>query len=219
MRFPVPLLASLVAIFFCSTLLAKPMRFDLRDPFQRNLLRVDADSPLERTTAIINNIRGFIELDPTNLALGIKGEIQVDLRRLETAVPTKNDFIKEKLLQTSEFPMATIIVEKAVGTPPRMLRDAVSAVVRLSGKATVRNLTQNMEWVTKITWYTQSDTSKTRMPGNLIRISGQQEVDLTPFGISIPDSMKSRLLPRVSILADLMGSDLSTLDLTTLPSY
>lgn len=198
---------------------AKPVKFDLRDPFQRNIIRVDADSPLERTSSIINNIRGHLELDPGNLAAGIKGEIQIDLRRLETAVPTKNDFIKEKILQTSEFPMATIVVEKAVGSPPKALRDAVGAVIRLSGKATVRNLTQPMEWVTKITYYTQSETSKTRMPGNLLRITGQQEVDLTPFGISIPDSMKSRLLPRVSILADLIGSDLSTLDLTTLPSY
>lgn len=209
----------LICLFTSISTLAKPVRFDFRDPFQRNIIRVDNEGSLERTTGLLNALRGWIEIDPVNVTGGVKGEFQIDLRRMETAVTTKNDFVKEKLLQTAEFPMATLVIEKAAGAVVSKLKPLESTIIRLAGTLTVRNFTQKLEWNARFTYFPASDQTKTRMPGNLLRVAGQQEMELAPFGVSIPDALKHRFAPKIIVHADLLGSDLSTLDLSTLPSY
>lgn len=201
------------ALLLSAVALAKATKFEMKDPFNRNLLRADAEAAIERTTALFTYVEGWLELDPLDLNLGLKGELEIDLRRLDTGVPSKNDFVREKLLTTGEFPTAKITIDKLVAPSSKALQDTVPVTARLTVKVQWRGAAREMMVPVRLTYFKSSDQTKQRLPGNLLRVSSTVDLDLSAFSVSIPEAVRARFPKQVSLLLDLTGSDKMPFDL------
>lgn len=191
---------------FTIPLHAKVARYELRDMSHRNLLSVSSDGPLERAVGISSWLDGWVELDPENLAAGIKGELVTDLRAMETGVELRDLVMKDKLLQVTQYPRAVAVIKKWAKETSGKLKETpsehpIEVEVEVKGKKV--QLTAPL----KLAYFPESEFTKARLPGNLLRLSAKFSVQLEQMGIQIPDLMKALIAKSVEISVDAAASD------------
>ncbi len=186
---------------------AKAIHFDVRDAAQRDSIQLSSDAILEKIVGVNSAIVGWIEIDPNQPRQGIKGEFEVDLRSFVTGNPSRDAFLREKLLATPEFPFAKFTINKALSFGATRMNDQQPLVVRIEGTFTIRGQNKVQPILVKLTYYKQNDKTAQRLPGNLVRITSSFDLDLSAFGITIPDGLKYRVAKVVQTNVDLVGND------------
>jgi hypothetical protein len=183
---------------------SSPTRFDLRDAVNRNSVIAISEAQLEKTTGLSHYVSGWVELDPSNLASGIKGEVDLDIRTFYFGVELKGQQARE-LLGASEFPMAKAKVDtmKAKGK----LIDGKPLALRLDAEITLRGVTKAASIPIEITYFKQTEVTKQRLQGNLLRLRSEANLDIAQFGVVISDAIKPFFNNKVKLLVDVIGSD------------
>ncbi len=202
-------LGLLLFLLPCLTLQAKVARFDLRDVGSRNLVAFVSDALLERTVGISSTIAGWLELDPEKLNDGIRGEIEIDFRNFQTGIDQRNQMIREKLFVTPEFPIASLFPGKVVSVAKTRLIASVPTELKSEVAFKWRGVTHVQILPFKIVYLPQSEITKQRLPGNLIRLSSTFDLDLGAFNIQIPENLAPRFSRMVGMTIDVVGSDQS----------
>lgn len=188
---------------------AKPVKYDVRDPAQRDLIQVTSDIPLEKVVALSSAVVGWFELDPDKLNDGIKGELQSDVRTFDSGNASRNDFLKDKVWQASEGPALTFIPQRFLHLSRNKLVDGQPVAFRMEGMLKYRGLSKTLSALGKMTLIKQSEASVShRGPGNFIRVSANFDLDLTQFGFAVTDINKARLSRYLQIESSFLGSDL-----------
>lgn len=187
--------------------LGKGVRFDYRDGGLRNVIQFVSDAWLERTVGISNGLGGYIELDPDNLADGVKGEIEFDVRTFQTGVEARNEIIRDKFLLAAENPIAVLALTKLTSASKAKMADGQVVVMRLDGTLKVRNVTKPQTVLMKAVFLKESETTRQRLPGNLLKVSATFDVDLLNYNAAVPDALKSRVARFIQLTLDAIGSD------------
>ncbi len=197
----------LFASAFCQLTLAKATRFEVRDAAQRDSIQVVSEAQLEKIVAVNSSVLGWLEVDPEQPRQGVKGEYEVDLRGFVTGNPSRDTFLRDKLLNSGEFPTAKFVISKPLSFAATRLLDQQPTVVRMEGTFSIKGQNRVQPILVKLTYFKQSDKTGSRLSGNLIRISSSFDLDLANFGIIIPDGMKFRVAKVVQVNIDLIGND------------
>lgn len=186
---------------------AKGIRFDYRDGGLRNVIQFVSDAWLERTVGISNGLGGWIELDPDSLTDGVRGEIEFDVRTFQTGVEARNEIIRDKFLLAAENPIAVLALNKLTSASKAKLADGQVVVMRLDGSLKVRNVTKPQTVLIKAVYLKESEQTRQRLPGNLLKVSATFDVDLLNYNASVPDGLKSRVARFIQLTLDAIGSD------------
>jgi len=182
-------------------------RFDLRDAGQRNIVQFVSDAWIEKTIGITSAVSGWIEVDPEALASGLKGEVEVDVRTFRTANEAKNDGLREKLLRSGESPYARFVLAKLASASGDRLTETQPVVVRVEGTMNLHGVSQPIVVLLKVQYFTESPQTLLRLPGNLLRLSADFDVDLAKFEITFPEALRPRVARFIQISADCVGTD------------
>jgi hypothetical protein len=192
-------------------LLSSPVfcaRFEVQDLTQRNLFAIVSEAPLEKIVAQCSLFRGFLEVDPLKLESGIQGEIELDLRSCHSGSGLRDMILQEQLLDNKQYPLVLIKLKKWGQEVKGVLsQEEVPAIVLADGEVNYRGKTSQLSVPLKLRFFKESDKSRQRLPGNLVRISSQVEVELGRFGISVPEKLKPIFSKRIEVLFDAVGSD------------
>jgi len=183
---------------------SNPVRFDIKDLTQRNLLAVVSDAPLEKMIAQCHLFHGWVEVDPQDLKAGIRGELELDTRSCETGSGIRDLVLQEKVLDVKQYPLAKVQIKKWV-------KEAIEVSVDYRGKTT------SLEIPLKVVFFPEGEKTKGRLPGNLLRISSQSELGLPAIGISVPEEMKQTLSSKVELIFDAVGTSKLPNDKILLP--
>jgi polyisoprenoid-binding protein YceI len=203
-----PLLVLLLVVcFVCRYAPAKVVRFTAQDPLQRDLIQFSSEGAYEKVVGLSHSIQGWIELDPNDLRFGLKGQLDADLRSFETGDAIWTDFIRDKVLTTSEFPSATFLITQFLSASKSRLSDKEAVTVKVSGTLTMRGISKPQSCLLRVTYNKQSDKTSQRMAGNLVRVSSNFDLDLGQYDVKIPDPLKSKLARVVQLSLDVVGSD------------
>lgn len=197
----------LVALVLPLVALAKPTRFDMRDGGLRNLVEFVSDALLEKTVGISNAVTGWIELDPDKVGDGIKGEFEVDVRTFETGIEPRNEAVRDKMLLAPEFPIATFTLSKVMSVSKPKLAEGQPVIARVDGTLKAKGIQKPVPVNLKLVYLKESDVTRQRLPGNLLKVSATFDVDTALFGITVPDAFKSRFARFIQVSADVVGSD------------
>lgn len=207
------LITFFVAVSFCS-LHSKPMRFDARDLLQRDLLVITSDNVLEKVVGICNAVSGWIELDPLDLAAGIRGEWEADLRLIETGDIRKNYSMQEKLLGVGEYPIANLRITKFISSSRTSLKDQVPVTAKVESTLTWRAITKAQDLLLSLNYLKQGEKTAERIAsGNLLRMSTGFDLVLSNFMARVPDGLKFTLAPTLQVSLDAVGVEGSSFDL------
>lgn len=193
-------------VFSCLAF-SKPTKFEVRDALLRDLMEWTFEAPLEKWVGIHPTVWGYIELDPENLNAGIKGEFEFDARAMETGSQARNDFIKEKLFLAQENPVGVLTLGKPLNISKPKLSDQQPVSIRLQSTLKWRGMSKNINLLGKWTFFKESEITKQRLMGNLLKMSLTFDVDLGAFGVSFQGNSKYKM-PRYSqVSIDLVGTD------------
>ncbi len=199
----------LLPLFISSFAFAKPVRFDMRDGLQRNVVYFVSDNALEKVVGLSTALWGWVELDPTDVGRGVRGELEMDMRTFETGLPARNQHLREKIFLSNENPAAKFTIKRLLKTPKKGLLSLQPVTVEVEGDLFFRGLTVSERVALRVTYMTESEKTRQRLPGNLLRAQATVSLDLGRYQIEIPDSMHLRFGPKVEVNLDAVGSDAS----------
>jgi len=180
----------------------KNIRFDFRDAFQRDIVNFTSDAPLEKIIGLSTAVSGWLEIDPDKLAGPARGEFEVDLRTFDTGSAMRNEQLREKFLGTAEHPVASFSVSRLVNPSKPKLGDQQSVVAKVEGTLKIRGLSRPFSILTKLVYFKQSEMTKQRLNGNLLKLTGTFDIDLSAFSILLPDAFKYRIARFVQVSVD-----------------
>ena len=96
---------------------------------------VSADTVYFRSSARLEfiegkttNLAGGFTVDPQNTSSGVTGLFQVDLRTLRTGIEMRDEHMRERHLQTDQYPFAYFSIEKVSGLPAALKSDTTYTV-------------------------------------------------------------------------------------------
>lgn len=76
---------------------------------------------LEFVQGKTSNIDGSFQFDPANTSSAISGKLRVDLRTLKTGIDMRDEHMREKHLQTDQFPFAYFELSGVKGLPAQIV--------------------------------------------------------------------------------------------------
>ncbi len=187
--------------------LAKPTRFEVKDAAFRNVIQFSSDAPLEKVVATSHFVTGWVEIDPQNLKGAFKGEWEVDMRGFEMGPDSRQVKLRETLLSTAEFPGASFKADKLTEASANELAAGKSVTARVSGTLVVRGVARRQEMAVKATYFPETDWTKKRLGGNLLKMSTTFDLTLSDVKFTIPDVLSGLLAPTLKVAVDAMGTD------------
>lgn len=203
--------------FFSFGAWSATQRFEVRDLSQRNLLGFTSDAPLEKVMGDCPLFKGWVELDPAQLEVGIKGELEVDLRSCQTGSGLRDLLIQEQIFDLKTHPLALIQLKKWAQEIKGALGEQSSGIHSVETDVEFRGTTVALKVPVKLKYFKESEKTKQRLPGNLLRLTSQMEFDLSKFGVKISEKYSSILTPKIEITLDLVGTDKLPNEKTILP--
>lgn len=193
---------------FGDPLLGKPIRFEVRDPAQRDVIQVTSDIPLEKMVAVSTAIGGWFEIDPDKLMDNAKGELLSDVRTFDSYNSSRNDFLKDRVWQAQEGPTLSFTINKMLHVSKARLSEGQPVAFRLEGLLKYRGQSKVTSVLGKITSIKQTDaTIAHRGPGNLLRVSANFDLDLSQFGFTLAEVSKARMARYLQVSVDFVASD------------
>jgi len=199
--------ALLLGVFASCQAIGGPTRFHIKDLSQRNLLSLTVESPLEKVMGQCPLFGGWLELDLDKLESGIQGEIEFDLRSFNSGSGIRDALWQEKILESKLYPQATLkLVQWGQSVKGSLSKDKpmdflVKAELRWRGKD------PSLLVPVKLVYFSESEKTRARLPGNLLRLSGKVEVELAQMGISIPSDLRPVVGERLELVLDAVATD------------
>lgn len=192
-------------------------RFEIKDLTQRNLLSLHLEAPLEKVSAQCPIFRGYLSLHTDALEKGIEGEIEFDLRSLNTNSGLRDVLIAEKILDPKQFPLAQLRINRWLQGGQGALKAETAVIGQVEGVLSYREKTVQVKLPLQLVYFPASDKTKARLPGNLLRLSSRGQWDFKSLGILVPPELSSVLGTQAEIVFDAVGSDQMPNDKILLP--
>lgn len=194
----------LVLLFTSQSLWAT--KFEMKDLGQRNLVLINSEAMMERTVVLSHFVSGWVELNPEDPD-SISGEFEMDVRTLDTGMELKNTQLRDQLLSAQEFPIAKATFNTSLGNGKIKFVDGKPILVKADCVFKIKNTTKTLPVSLKLTFFKESEDSRQRLTGNLLKLSASWDLDLAGFGIAIPAKYSALFSKSVQVSADLVGTD------------
>lgn len=182
-------------------------RFEVRDAVHRDVVQFLSDAPLGRTIGTNQWIKGWVEVDLSNLKKATRGEFEVDMRGFDTGIQLRNHHLRDSFLTTQKFPYAKFTLDKVEHVSKNQLTVGQPVVAELSGTLHFRDVSQKMRVKAKLIYFKEDTETKKRLPGNLLRVSADFTMDLKTHGVPWEDSLKMHIAQFVKVSVDVVGTD------------
>lgn len=187
---------------------AKTTRFEVKDVAFRNVVIFISDAPLEKAVGTTHFVSGWMEVDPSAIRSGIKGELEVDIRAFEVGPESRQSKWRESIFGTADFPGAIYKIEKLVEASSNELKSGKMVTGRISGVLSAHGVARRQEMSIRATYFTESEWSKRRLTGNLLKVSASFDLVLADYKMAIPEPLAGLVAPFFRVTADVVGTDL-----------
>jgi polyisoprenoid-binding protein YceI len=188
--------------------------FEVKDPMNRNSVTFKSTAPLEDIVGTSNEVSGHLVFDPTSPQQGGYGAISVPVASLNTGIPLRDehlagaDWLNAEANANIKFEILEVTdVTSVKSTPDAQTFDAVAV-----GDFSLNGVTQRYSVPARITYLTESDATRQRLPGDLLAARATFEVALADFGITGPKGMDligSKVGETVEVEVSVVGSSAS----------
>ena len=183
----------------------KPVKFDFRDLGARNIAYFVSDSLFEKVIGVSSAVSGWAELDSRRMMESLRGEVQIDTRSFQTGLEARNERLREKLL--SPVALASYKIERASHLSRKTLEGKEPISARIEGVLTFRGKSHPQTALAKFTYLPESDSTRLRISGNLLRVSVSLDIDVQDFDLTLSATEQLFYNRYIQISVDLLGTD------------
>jgi polyisoprenoid-binding protein YceI len=179
--------------------------FYANDEKQRDMVTFTSKAPLETVIGKTGAIVGFVETDPADIT-NTRARFEVDLATLKTGIEVRDGHMRKQYLETDKYPKAIFELTRVIEVSQRALEDRRPIDFTAEGNFTVHGVTKTITIPMTVTYYQESDQTKPKLPGDLVRIAGAWDVLLSEYKIARPQFIIMKLDDKQKINIDVLAS-------------
>ena len=165
--------------------------FDVNDPMHRNSVTFKSSAPLEDIVGTSNDVTGYLSFDPENPMNGGHGELTVPVSSLGTGIPLRDEHLAGvDWLNADQNPNITFKISEVNNVKQvKSTADAKTFDVIAVGDFSLNGITRQFSTPARITYLKESESTKMRLPGNLLAARTNFYITLADFSITGPEGM------------------------------
>ncbi|MFQ5657552.1 MAG: YceI family protein [Candidatus Methylomirabilales bacterium] len=204
------LLSLLTAVLFVTALplaaFAKEVTFTARDPFGRDVAKFETSAPLETIIGTTNVISGEVRVNLEDIT-NSRATFEVDVASFNSGNQKRDQDMREKFLHTDRYPKARLTLIKILSSSNgRRLIDGEPIEIKAEGILSLHGVERPVVADLTVTYLKESEATRSRLPGDLLRVSGTLPLKLSDFNIERPQLLILRLSDDVKVSVDLIAS-------------
>lgn len=186
--------------------------FYVNDPMNRDSVTFRSAAPLEDIVGTTTELAGYVVFDPAAPQKGIKGSFNVPVAALNTGIPLRDEHLRSEMwLDAENHPLITLTVKGVDGalTPQQSGGNYQTYKGTLLGDFGIKGKTQELRIPAAIVYMTESELTRSKLPGDLIAGRANFSVSLANFGITGPpdgDVVGTKVSQSVSVEVSFTGS-------------
>lgn len=180
--------------------------FYVNDDRGRDIVTVTSKAPLETIVSTTSAIKGYISADLNDVKSAIDGRFYVELSDLDTGIGLRNTHMREQYLETDKYPKAVFVLTKVVEVDGSVLEDNKPVKITAEGNFTVHGVTRTIQVPLTVTYLKESESTKSKLPGDLLHIQGGFDILLSDYNIRRPQFVILKLDEKQKIELDAFGS-------------
>ena len=171
----------------------------------RNQATFESHAPLEDIMGVSNKLEAVAMINLDNLEQS-KGRVTVDLSHLKTGIDLRDEHLRsETWLNTDKYPDAVFELKMISGASS--LTDGKETEVKLHGSFTVHGVTKDIVADGELTYFKESDRTKKRIAGNLLKVNANFEIKLSDYGIEIPGMVAGKVDENIKVSTNFVATD------------
>jgi len=171
----------------------------------RNQATFESNAPLEDIVGVSNEVEAVAMINPTDL-LHAMGKVSVNLNVLKTGIDLRDEHLRgEMWLNTAKFPNAEFKLQSISGSSS--LTDSKPTNVKLHGTFTVHGVTKDLVADAQLTYFKESERTKGKMAGNLLKVKANFEIKLGDYGVMIPKMVVGKLDENIKVSVTFIATD------------
>jgi polyisoprenoid-binding protein YceI len=179
--------------------------FYANDDKKKDIVMFTSQAPLETIVGKTAEITGMVEVDPANVSTA-KAHFEVDLASLKTGIDMRDTHMREQYLEVAKYPKAVFELTKVVKSSQNTLDDMKPVDLTVEGNFTVHGVTKAITIPMKVTYFKESEGTKSRLPGDLIHVQAQWDLLLSDYSINRPQFVILKLDDKQAIDIDVFAS-------------
>lgn len=183
-----PSWAALLIVAAAAVVWAAPrLTFLADDPIDRDVIVIRSDAPLELMVTRVQNVRGEVSVNPDNVLDHPRARFELAVADLDTGIPLRNEhLLGEEWLAAEQHPTITFSLDE-VRSPvhPTALQPHEPLALDVLGSVTIKGVTRQEPVALTVTYLPESEDTRTRLPGDLLRIDGTFDILLSDYGVNI----------------------------------
>lgn len=174
----------------------------------RNQATFDSDAPLEKIVGLASGLEAMVMLDPNDITKTPRGKVKVAIDKIKTGIDLRDEHLRsEDWLNSKKYPYAEFELTGISNPGTKQLKDGQKITVTLQGKFSVHGVTKNITAPAELFYLKESDKTKSRLPGNLLRVTSNFSIKLSDYGIKIPEMVVGKVNEEVKIAVNFVASD------------
>ena len=155
--------------------------FSFTDESGRNQATFYSTTPFEEINGLTTDIKGKVTFDVKDFANTLKGEFTIPVASLRTGIrKMENDLRSSSWLDADKYPVITFKITK-VSDVQKLEPNKLSATV--TGDFTVHGVTKQITTKDTITYLDESEMTRARMPGDLLGVLANFDINLSDFNV------------------------------------
>lgn len=186
------------------------LQFRAADPVGRNSVQFKTTAPLEDILGSTNQVKGDIKIDPKNLKSAVPwARFEVELAGLTTGIPLRDTHMRTQYLHTDKYPKAVFTLERIRQATAAELKPNKLVVVTAEGTFELHGVKRNITLPVRVTYVPESQSTMSKLPGNLLRITSDFDVKLADFNIERPQMVILKVGEVAHVSLDVFATDAS----------
>lgn len=200
-----------VIIFFTTTIFAQgfkvkaggEQKFNFEDKAGRNQVSFFSTTPLEDITGLSGGVQGNVTLN-TNDLKSLKGKVTVSVASIKTGIDLRDEHMRDAgWLDAAKYPEITFEIKK-VSDVKVVADNKVSA--KVTGNYTMRGVTKEVTADATLTYLDESETTKSRAPGDLLGVQAKFNVKLSDYGVN-NKVVGQKVSENIEVSVNIVGSN------------
>jgi len=176
----------------------------------RNQATFESNAPLEDIIGVSDDLTAVAMIDLNNLA-NSKGKVKINLNKLRTGIDLRDKHVRSEMwLNTSKYPYAIFELKSITPLSSNKLANGKAVKVNFNGVFTVHGVSHKISAPGELAYFMESPQTKTKMPGNLLRVKTNFKIKLSDYGVKIPSMVVAKLDDNIKISASFIASDANT---------
>ena len=175
--------------------------FIFNDDNHRDTVTFMLDAPLEVINGLSNQVKGSITVEGNKAS----GKIAVPVSSIKTGNETRDGHLQnEKWLDAGKYP--DIIVEFTDLALPGALESGKPIKLKTQGKFTIHGVTREEPVEITATYMKESEDTKKRAPGDLMRVRAKFQIPLESYKINRTGALILKVAEVADVSVDAWGS-------------